>query len=345
MDDLSLCICILTTLQMNLVIKLPQELSGKILGDWLSVVDLARLDSALCNAADRKLFAAASSGQHAVYNYLLHIDRLANYADMEPLRLDLYEWITTKGFKISCLHTLPYFETFEERVRTHLLGTCGRHLKIIYFESKQIETLRTVIKSCTHLEQLFFLDTYLDLSSGAELQDLGHNCGNLRTLSLGHIKLSSAAYLAIATCFPQLTRLELEATDIADDDLYTILMLSNKLVTLKLTSCNALSLHDVPLQCPLLLNELHLCNIVMVNDSSLGHIARLCPHLVTVNLEFCASISSVGLQALRNSCKELKCVKLLDLCYEPYTSIVAAARDIFPDQVLSIESVDDDDDL
>lgn len=326
----------------NLVIKLPEEVVGKILGDWINVVDLARLDSAYCSNADRKLFTAISSGQHAVYNHLLDMDRLTEYSDMEGLRMDFYEWITNKGFIISRLYTLPYFEGLEERIKTHLLGTCGRHLTSIYFDSKRIETLTSIIRSCPQLEQLYVLDTYLDLSTGQELRALGHSCVNLQSLSLGHMKLSTAAYTAIATCFPQLSRLELEATDIVDSDLYTILEHSSKLVSLKLTSCNQLTLHDIPLEQPLQLRELHICNVFLINDASLSHIARLCPHLVIINVEFCQFITAVGMQALRDQCTELRCVQLIDLG-EPYSGIVAAARKIFSADVLCIESFDNDD--
>jgi hypothetical protein len=165
---------------------LPESVLGEMYSSWLYVIDLVRLDSALCNWQVRFQILALLSAPESIMRCTLGEQK---YLQREKKLLPMLKWAISKKFRLDGI--LLTCTSAAELARNFL---CGDHLEWI------------------HLEQAYFADTALYNGVLAA-------CPNLRSLNA-----HSMVEVWLPSSRPKLIHLELpSSTRSVDNDRFLAL--------------------------------------------------------------------------------------------------------------------------
>jgi hypothetical protein len=248
----------------------PNTILSQIFCEFLSLEDMCRFDTAICNKKRRLLFLDCIGSESCIC--FGNIDRnLSSYT---------ISWLHIRSIKIrhlrckqitndiavkissfgSCLHSLSIrdiYRNFDDQKLIQIVESCHNieRVKLIECEKITDEGILKIADECPHLNflKLFLLHEITDVS----LARVGDRCPNLHTLKLSY-------------CF-------------------------------RITN---ISIIKVVEGCPDL-HSLSLCCIHNISDMSIFKLAENCPNLLNLDLQWCDRITDTSIMSLSEGCPKL----------------------------------------
>ena len=88
--------------QNDLVVSLPHDLAVRLLGSWLTLNDIAHLDSAICNHIKRGSFLSLVSSNELIFDgiSLEHLIAMCDRTSKLPVINDYLWWLYAKRVKV-----------------------------------------------------------------------------------------------------------------------------------------------------------------------------------------------------------------------------------------------------
>jgi hypothetical protein len=297
---------------MQLFEALPVDLVQCIWVEWLDLVDVAHLDSALCSRGRRTPLLATMYDQRCLYNYS-RSKRSRCFAEFRFI-----EWVEKRVVWLSSL--LLYFDTAYD---VPIVRRNGPHLKYIYLALVSAKTCAAVADCCFGLETLHLcgydssvraqyewapaiirrnshvkhlrVETYVE----NDTIDAIAECGSvLQSLSIQWEGIRKLEWQKLLGKLPCLTSLSSDA--IRDESAVALLASLPLLVSLELSSMS-------------------------VPKRILQQVANVCPQLQRLALRTCTAGSIIKVLA---RCRALTAIELED-CHAPDEVLEVLARD-FP---------------
>jgi hypothetical protein len=293
-------------LLMILPLELPEALFNCLL-QWLDLMDVGRLDSAICSTTERNLF--LSTVRESYFVVCERFEELQVQDSEERLDL-LLKWLILRRIATSKLIVTDYWGT-SSSVRYTYLQRNGRHVhnvairKIIASASIIDAALAALFVTCSNIVELIFEGSFnarehsrllavvaahchklcvLHTSRSvvdADLIVLGEGCPHLRSLNWIHGRITNAGIVAIARN-GALTMLFLDnCCAVTDEGLQVVAAHSPCLETVDISGCTLLT------------------------DGTLVAIGQHCNKLRGLDISY-THTTSEGLQAIAAGCTLLK---------------------------------------
>ncbi len=273
-----------------LVDLLPQDIFFTIISEYLSIQDLCRVDTSICNTSGRSFFLQSLSANPLVY----WSDKRPSFDDdLRDLPLSFVQWQSVKNVTLKTLRlngenfAFPAidgpFPMLEKVQQLNITGCNQACAKYLYDQ---------VIPSCTNLTT-FIVSNVLLSTADIELivASLCVYCKQLKVLRLyleGHLTNETVEWMADPENLPLLENITVSS----DSD--------------------ANSLEDGPMirfvqSCPRLqyvyLSE---CASYNLTDAFLIALSQFCPQLKAISMKYAVSITNEGMLSLAEHSAELE---------------------------------------
>ena len=265
---------------MSVLLALPEEVAGKILGDWLCVKQIAALNTAMCSRTLRQIFKSLMGKFTMVHCTLKTLS----------LKKDTLAWIEMNRIMYPEIEIYSEgFATKKELLKKILIGHNPKSLRRLKFRGDLDRTSNSAhayaaISNCANLEavlieQVAFSGNALHMMAAANPRLL-----KLHILQCQFVSRKSCA--AIAQHCQLLQNLDLRMSDIDDTGITLIVQSCSKLIGLELFGCQRITDKGIT---AIALNGSKLVHLsisgTLATEVSVTAIARGCPRLKGLNIE------------------------------------------------------------
>lgn len=283
------------------------SLFTQFLADWLTLVDIVRIDSAMTSKAYR-------------YNWQHNILRPLQSAGVDkhlhsPQSID---WVRKKCNNIRYLHT-------KETARSSIGDSCFAEILPHAATSSPSPTPAAHSASdapAPMFPKLILVELGSENASHCAISTTGvsaivRGSPMLTSLNLMHCDVNDNGLRIVAKHCPRLTFLSIKyCGKVTDAGILSLVGGCQRLESLDVSWCNKLTdaalkfFGERPLSC---LKNLDLSLCTLVTDNGVKSLVKGCPLLRTLSLYACKNISDVALRATAAACPSLVCIKL-SLC-------------------------------
>jgi hypothetical protein len=267
---------------MSLLLELPEALFNRLLLQWMDLVDVGRLDSAMCSTTKRSNFLTlVSEPDFVCCKYFVPEQRIEERLDL------LLKWMAQREVATSQLTVTNSWATKSSEIFIYLQRK-GRYVRAVRIEKVTIpyENLKIVITDlsarCQDILHITLKVKFevCDTQQQSELiAIIASHCHKLRELHASR-GLTDADLVALGDDCPQLSNLDLLDNNVTDAGLLAV-ALNRALLKLCLEGCSNLT------------------------DEGLEAIARYCPQLQDLDLSACDHLTDATLIALGQHCHNL----------------------------------------
>jgi hypothetical protein len=259
----------------GLLFYLPNEVLFKIFSNFLSLKELSRFDSALCNKVNRFLYLECIESESCTWQGDKH----------RKIAFNAMFWLHTRSIKVRDVYFVSYVRTDNT--------TLGSRIRCIKGNCPQLNTI--TLSDCKDL---------IDI----DVIKIAENCPHLNTLNLfsGCGNITERSILMIGNSCPNLHNLDSEG-GITDSSLIGIAEGCPQLRSLSTTyngSVTDVSIISLAEKCPKL-NSLNLRNCIHITDASIIRLSESCPDINSLNLRNCIHITDASIIRLSESCPDI----------------------------------------
>eukprot|EP01032_Pedospumella_encystans_P016732 gene16732-19081_t len=314
---------------MDIFSSVPEEIAKQVAVEWLTIVDVAKLDSAYLSHKARTRFHGlfASSHSEGVVGVGVYFKSTSSY-------LPYLAWLTRRECRVRNVH-IPTKFVSDSELLTKFFQVCGPGLKRIelgQYDHKLCDDLAYesivshIAEHCHYLQELSLNDGF------SENPDLLHQlslrcpyinkltfyyCLNykgdlnkdlsffaLRTFEASHAVLSDPLMEAIAIGSANLQELRLDPCwGVSPEGLEIVAANCPLIHTVRLTHTR----HEHVVAIVMFCKNLHTLEVICpedtVTDDTLFAIAQHCPALRTLLLTKCLRITNVGIDEVLKKCR------------------------------------------
>jgi hypothetical protein len=331
---------------MCIVCGLPDDLFCGLLLSWLRLVDIGRLDSAICKSKDRPKFLSLLSGPSFVLSIMPHGN--GRHRRYKLLNDHFTAWLFKRLVAASDLSINAWFAVNHSE-RLAYLRRHGRHVRVIYLNlrSEAFLTVTATAELAMHCPSIVQIDGFrdgsqhhlrniaascpqlLEVSSFCGLSDetlvpLGDTCVHLRVVNSFHTDFTDVGLLAIGRhgCLLKLT-IPRRCSEVTDEGLRAAVsccLLLEELVLSETTQFTFGTFVTLGQHCRHL-RELTLHEIVVTSSGS-SAITVDWPQLEILRAEGAKGIAPIILAAARGSPRlRVLDVERVELCSEAVPSL------------------------
>lgn len=290
---------------MSLLLDLPEEVSSRIVGDWLCMRHFGKLDVAFCNHRIRTSF-----------NQLLSITTIENDAIVTKYNCRKYlEWIVCKGIKLReiFIHALHASDSIDVILRCITISnntiTKLRYVGCLERRSNSAWA-NSIMRLCHNLTSLFLESVAFPSRS---LHAMASNNSTLRKIELNNCtNINDTACLAILNNCPLLYYIDLRLTDITDAGIIYLAKLP-QLTEVELFGCRCLTdigIIELITHCGSRLLHLSISK-TRATEKSVLTISQNCPLLKSLNLERIRITQPAYATNIGNGCRMLENLSLV----------------------------------
>jgi hypothetical protein len=209
-----------------MILELAEALLTTLLSDWLTIADVAHLDSAFCSTAHRRYFLSAAYNATTLLRYPSTEDFSVRTYMLDIIYNAISIWMLRKGAVASGLHVSETLINKYDR-RLQYLTQHGRCIQWIQygryceFDSECLNSAKDIAQCCPNLR----------IFKGWRCQDesvltkIAQCCPLLEEIS-GFVNCTSQAVLDLSKGCRNLKRVELECPNL-DEDCMIALVRSN----------------------------------------------------------------------------------------------------------------------
>ena len=261
-----------------LLFDLPYEVVGEILGDWLELQSLVRVDSAVCNFSGRqsllKLFASKKCVQRRTV--IMNTDSCARWFSKRKVLLTQVALAVASQEISKCLRLNSksiWYVDCSESVAIDLVAMECRNLK--YFMLKALETNPNLNAA---------------LAYNVNLQELrvAKHCPQLRSIGLDELPITDVGLEILTRLCPHIDNLRLNNHELVTDaGLLCVAKNLTELRSLDLAYCDItdLSLKHLTTHCRMTLDTLYIIGMQHVRVDVLVHLLQQCGKLRSLCLD------------------------------------------------------------
>lgn len=298
---------------------LPQQYFSVVLTQWLTLYDVAHLDSSLCNRDLRPRFLSYCIDGYVVFH---------NVSNRVKNTQVFLTWLLTRQIKVKSLlpsQFMPnaalaftYFKSFGRSLQSISLGG---------LDDSNCVLLGSVVEHCNSLRELHLCDYFVFshkenimetiLSRFPMLVVIDVSKTMVSTVAAGEDSLHAAPNLWSNTDSMDILATNLQVffadghSDLSDLTMLNMYRSCSRLQKVSVNSCTHLttaSFSQLPLNCPHL-TELS-ANHTRLDDTTLVGIAEHCRGFRKLSANFCSNISDAGVLAVISTCPELRTLEL-----------------------------------
>jgi len=194
----------------DLLFDLPSELACVLVGKWLFLKDVARLDSACCQTHKRQILHTS-----VFQSPLCIVSEIHRSYDSQIRFDDFFEWIDQKDVRLA---TLVFTGRGDHAICEEYLQKHGQTVlcvRIGNFSKSSPDIMSLIAYTCPHLQRFYLLDAHLTFSFVALLM----TCRELKEVHTERLWPVATWFYAPATHHLQLTTIDIDQHcefDIAD---------------------------------------------------------------------------------------------------------------------------------
>jgi len=308
----------------NIVIDVPKDIIIGLLRTWLSMRDVARLDTAMLNRADREFWLQMIDGE-------LITTATVNVREKEMLKL---QWMNLRNVRSNKLafRGVKFRDSLPSEKLDSFSNTLSEGLKSLRFKDRANMATPLMMKFITHTTKLEELMIQARPAiTGTELRQIGDSCSRLKTFTLMDIPLiSDIDFGYFASKCANIAELHFENVVFPVKSMQHILSHMKLLTKFVLKSC---VLHDP--ECAMddegEVSMVHTRLIFfdcsqtkLLGPVLLPYIVQRCPFIERLNLSFC-SLAEDHLRVVGRYCGRVRSIFVPgnDLRDEILTSIIS----------------------
>ncbi len=272
------------------MMDLPSELFIDIIGRWLNLESLVKLDAAVCSHKTRLTLLDAFSSSHCVFTSSVRLE------DKSAV-----QWFRSRKLQVSNLSISAYSPELAKYLRLHFASI--RHLTCLGAEAVGIAN--TYIRNLTTL-------TFRNIEAVPQLNDVLWLNSNLQELQLKDVSdLSTEHFDGLKLPLLQLLSLRGSACD--DALLGMIVRTTAVLRKIDIGKCDSVT--DVGVivlaqRCPFL------CSLGLsflpISDGALMQLTQLCPDIASLDLFGNKVVTDLGVLAIARNLKKLRHISITD---------------------------------
>jgi hypothetical protein len=219
---------------MSLIVTLPTNVLSSLLTSWLTIVEVAHLDSAYCNMTLRVEFVRTA------YESEMALEFKGDWMESNDT---MSEWILQRGVLVTSMHATSAFLS-NHKMRTAYLARHGRSIQSVecgyLFGSKNRNldynpAAVDIAKFCPNLKK-FITTQHI---GNKYLVNIIKSCPLLETLALRSGECTAPFIKTIATACTKLTQLELDGENLNEQDLTKLVRNNPCLTTLTVSGGGA----------------------------------------------------------------------------------------------------------
>eukprot|EP01038_Epipyxis_sp_PR26KG_P009235 gene9235-12449_t len=261
-----------------------------ILSEWITIVDLAHLDTAVCSRTLRE--------------FLLSVYCHPHFSSMSccslPFELfpSYFNWIAVKGIKLNELRLTPEIYQRSQRMLNNMDFSLLETFSIYAKDEREIisvKDLENIIIRSPRLKSVSFINKKVANLSDTVIVLIANHCRNLESITYNGNKTNQ----------------------ITDQSILVLATRCMKLISISLSNCLLVSNNSVECisrNCPGL-ELIHLSSCLNVTDSSIISLAERCSSLHSVDIGYCSAITDDAIISLVTRCANLKLL-ILNNCYQ-----------------------------
>jgi hypothetical protein len=272
---------------MFLLIDLPEALLSSLLSTWLTLVDVARVDSAVCCTAHRNDFLRTAYHPSTLFHEVPTTTWRDHYATGDLVNI----WILRKGASVTGFYaTAAFLHNHELRSRyLHDHGGAIRWLEFMHYIESSVgpdayaRCIRDIVQYCPNLTRM----EGMDCLDEASLISIARSCALLEDLDVGGEECTHQAISELAAHCTTLRKLSLRCSNLDDETCLIALVRANPgLHTLSTCAPGATEafLRELPLSCPgfadLTINQAD------VTQEAIYFLLQHCANLSSLYLEY-----------------------------------------------------------
>jgi hypothetical protein len=266
-----------------IVESLPVDLLQNVMVTWLDLVDVAHVDSAMCNQRRRRAFLSTVFGETCTYDYSNYFSKEACKKAYLFCHHQFLIWISIRGVRLSSLNidqtTGMYY--VDPLLATAIVRHTGRHIRTLTVDAYCKDLHAVIAECCPALESIRFKARKMDHT---DLLPILRRCQRLRHLAINSDS-DSQTIAAISHVGTHIESLSVRFARGAVIDWPLLLSSLPKLTALDLTKSNVsdADVMSIAQQHGSLLRSLVLDDILLSEDALLA-VAEQCPQLQRIGL-------------------------------------------------------------
>jgi hypothetical protein len=262
--------------KMFMLLNLPQALISSVLSTWLTIVDVARLDSAYCSSHHRSEFLEAAYEFGTALQYPPAMNVLNNCCNAMSL------WILSKGAPVSGLFVTSNFSL---QNGTSYLQHHGRHIQWVDHEGNwrpRADCSQHTTALAQYCSRLMRLNASTCLDEEGLMRIIQH-CPLLEELTVAS-SCTSQVVMELSRTYSRLKRLSLHARRLSEECLIALVRSNPGLLSFSTNADGATGafVFELAKRCSGL-EELSLSTMT-VNHAPLHCLLRNCPNMTSLRL-------------------------------------------------------------
>jgi hypothetical protein len=269
--------------------------------NWLDLVDVARMDSAMCTQRRRTAFLSTAFGDTCVYDYFKYFSKDTSKRALLFSTRQFLNWVSKRGVRLSSLNIDQTNDGYsvDPTLATAIIRNTGLHLKAIVIGAYSQGLYAAIAECCPALENVHFNSLMMKCD---HLLLVLRCCTHLRHITI-NIHCDNNVIAAIAQVGAHIEFLSVRFARGAGDNWPQLLSALPKLTDLDLDDAH-------------------------ISDANVVSIAQHCPQLLSLVLDE-NFLSDAAVLAVASRCTQLQRIGLPVKCHpEVITAVLTRCRSL-----------------